>query len=151
LHRHKPSNWHAGAEVGGNGCSIRLPLNRPGIPGIRSFLQKPDINFCRPFAVVQASAALTEALVRQGEREIALLMNLVSTACLSWPILPILVFLAETCVVTLSTVRTILLARGVKGLAALLGFFEVSIWLFAVAQVMQNLNHLDCALAFASG
>lgn len=66
-------------------------------------------------------------------------------------ILPVLVFVAETCVVTLSTVRTIFITRGMKGLAAFLGFFEISIWLFAMAQVMQNLSSLDCYVAFAGG
>jgi uncharacterized protein YebE (UPF0316 family) len=66
-------------------------------------------------------------------------------------ILPILVFVAETCVVTLSTVRTIFVARGRKLPAAGLGFFEVSIWLFAIGQVMQHLTSLGCYLAFASG
>jgi uncharacterized protein YebE (UPF0316 family) len=66
-------------------------------------------------------------------------------------ILPVLVFLAETCVVTLSTVRTICIARGRKILAALLGFFEVSIWLFAIGQIMQNLSDVGCYIAFASG
>ncbi len=65
--------------------------------------------------------------------------------------LPLLVFFAETCVVTLSTVRTIFVARGWKSLAPLLGFFEVSIWLFAIAQVMQNLTSPSCYLAFAAG
>jgi uncharacterized protein YebE (UPF0316 family) len=62
-----------------------------------------------------------------------------------------LVFLAETVVVTLSTVRTIFIARGWKVLAPLLGFFEVSIWLFAIAQVMQHLTSPGCFLAFAGG
>lgn len=65
--------------------------------------------------------------------------------------LPLIVFLAETCVVTLCTVRTIFLTRGWKGPAASIGFFEVSIWLFAIGQVMSNLNRIECALAFASG
>jgi uncharacterized protein YebE (UPF0316 family) len=66
-------------------------------------------------------------------------------------ILPILVFISETCVVTLSTVRTIFVARGMRIPAAFLGFFEVSIWLFAIGQVMQNLSSPDCFLAFATG
>jgi uncharacterized protein YebE (UPF0316 family) len=67
------------------------------------------------------------------------------------PVLPLLVFSAETCVVTLCTVRTIFIARGRKGPAALIGFFEVSIWLFAIGKVMQNLGRPDCYLAFAFG
>jgi len=65
--------------------------------------------------------------------------------------LPALVFLAETTVVTLATIRTIFIARGWKVLAPLLGFFEVSIWLFAIAQVMQHLTSPGCFLAFAGG
>lgn len=66
-------------------------------------------------------------------------------------LLPLLVFLAETCVLTFATLRTIVIARGKKLPAAILGFFEVSIWLFAVGQVMQNLSNISCALAFAAG
>ena len=65
--------------------------------------------------------------------------------------LPLLVFVAEVCVVTLSTVRVIFLARGLKVLAAVLGFFEIIIWLFAIGQIMQNLTNLGCYLAFAGG
>jgi uncharacterized protein YebE (UPF0316 family) len=65
--------------------------------------------------------------------------------------LPLLVFFAEMGVVTLSTIRTIFITRGWKALASLLGFFEVSIWLFAISQVMQNLTNPGCSLAFAGG
>lgn len=71
---------------------------------------------------------------------------------LSWDILlPILIFVAEITVVTLSTVRIIFLSRGLKGMAALLGFFEICIWLFAIGQIMQNLSNVSCYLAFAGG
>jgi uncharacterized protein YebE (UPF0316 family) len=66
-------------------------------------------------------------------------------------LLPLFIFVAETCVVTISTLRTIFVARGMKYLAPLLGFFEVSIWLFAIGQVMQNLTDLSCSAAFAGG
>jgi uncharacterized protein YebE (UPF0316 family) len=66
-------------------------------------------------------------------------------------LLPLFVFLAEMCVVTLGTVRIIFVARGMTRLAPLLGFFEVSIWLFAIGQIMQNLSDLSCYLAFAGG
>jgi uncharacterized protein YebE (UPF0316 family) len=66
-------------------------------------------------------------------------------------LLPLLVFVSELCVVTLSTLRTIAVARGMKYLAPLLGVFEVSIWLFAIGQVMQNLNSPLCAAGFAAG
>jgi uncharacterized protein YebE (UPF0316 family) len=65
--------------------------------------------------------------------------------------LPLVIFLAEVCVVTLSTVRIIFVSRGRKFLAPLLGFFEVATWLFAIGQVMKNLGDVSCSLAFAGG
>jgi uncharacterized protein YebE (UPF0316 family) len=67
------------------------------------------------------------------------------------PVLPLLVFLAEMCVVTLGTMRVIFISRGRKLLAPFLGFFEVVIWLFAIGQIMQNLSDLGCYVAFAAG
>lgn len=78
----------------------------------------------------------------------ALLVSIIYSTVLS---LPVVVFFAETCVVTLATIRTIFIARGWKTPAATLGFFEVSIWLFAIAQVMQHLSSPGCFLAFAGG
>ena len=66
-------------------------------------------------------------------------------------VVPLSIFVAEVCVVTLSTVRIIFIARGRKLLAPLIGFFEVTIWLFAIGQVMRNLNDPTCYLAFAVG
>jgi uncharacterized protein YebE (UPF0316 family) len=63
----------------------------------------------------------------------------------------VFIFVAEMCVVTLSTMRTIFVARGMKVLAPLLGFFEVSIWLFAIGEVMKNLSDWSCSAAFAGG
>jgi uncharacterized protein YebE (UPF0316 family) len=65
--------------------------------------------------------------------------------------LPILVFVAELSVVTISTLRIIFLSRGMKLLAPVLGFFEITIWLFAIGQVMKNLNSPGCFLGFAAG
>lgn len=70
---------------------------------------------------------------------------------LGLPTLPLLVFFAELAVVTLSTIRIIFVARGLKTLAPILGVFEVSIWLFAIGQIMQNLSDISCYVAFASG
>jgi uncharacterized protein YebE (UPF0316 family) len=67
------------------------------------------------------------------------------------PGLPFLVFFAELCVVTLSTLRIIFIARGNRMLAPILGFFEISIWLFAIGKVMQNLSDPCCFLGFAGG
>jgi uncharacterized protein YebE (UPF0316 family) len=65
--------------------------------------------------------------------------------------LPLMIFLAEVCVVTLSTLRIIFIARGRKVLAPLIGFFEIVVWLFAIGQVMKNLGDPSCYFAFAAG
>ena len=65
--------------------------------------------------------------------------------------LPLSIFLAEMCVVTLSTLRIIFISRGRKLLAPLIGFFEIVIWLFAIGQVMKNLGDPSCYFAFAAG
>jgi len=65
--------------------------------------------------------------------------------------LPLLVFLAEICVVTIGTIRIIFVSRGMKSLAPILGFFEVTIWLFAITKIMQNLTDVSCFFAFAGG
>lgn len=66
-------------------------------------------------------------------------------------VLPVAIFLAEMCVVTLGTLRIIFVARGHKFLAPLLGFFEILTWLFAIGQVIHNLDDPACFLAFAAG
>ena len=65
--------------------------------------------------------------------------------------LPLLIFAAEVCVVTASTLRIIFVARGQTLLAPLLGFFEITTWLFAIGKTMQNLDNFTCSLAFALG
>ncbi len=65
--------------------------------------------------------------------------------------LPLVIFVAEVCVVTISTLRIIAIARGQTLVAPVLGFFEVTTWLFAIGQVMANLDNIACALGFALG
>jgi uncharacterized protein YebE (UPF0316 family) len=64
---------------------------------------------------------------------------------------PLLIFVAEMCVLTLATLRIIFIARGQKVLAPLFGFAEIMIWLFAIGKTMQNLDDPACFLAFALG
>jgi len=61
------------------------------------------------------------------------------------------VFLARVCDVSLGTVRTILVFRGLKYLAALIGFVEILIWVLAVSQVLQHLDAWYLAVAYAAG
>lgn len=66
-------------------------------------------------------------------------------------LLPLSIFFAEMAVVAISTMRIIFIGRGLKAMAAGLGFFEVTIWLFAIGQVMTNLDQPLCFAAFAGG
>jgi uncharacterized protein YebE (UPF0316 family) len=66
-------------------------------------------------------------------------------------LIPLGIFLAEMCVVTIGTLRIIFIARGHRLLAPLLGFFEILIWLFAISQIMKNLSDPWCFAAFAAG
>lgn len=53
--------------------------------------------------------------------------------------------------ISLGTFRTIVVFRGYKFLASLIGFFEIIIWLVAASQVLTNLDQWYLALAYASG
>jgi uncharacterized protein YebE (UPF0316 family) len=66
-------------------------------------------------------------------------------------LIPILIFAAEVCVVTLGTLRIIFVARGQKILAPVLGFFESFIWLVAISQIMRDRADWTCFIAFALG
>lgn len=69
----------------------------------------------------------------------------------AWLILPLLIFLARICDVSIGTIRVIFVARGFRGYAPILGFFEVLIWLMAIGQIMKNLNNVACYIAYSTG
>jgi uncharacterized protein YebE (UPF0316 family) len=69
----------------------------------------------------------------------------------NWVILPMIIFMARTCDVTLATLRNIFIARHIRKIVPLLGFFEVLIWLVAVSQTINNLHNLACYIGFAGG
>src|SRR5262245_20186627 len=83
--------------------------------------------------------------------EVWAVLSLSGSPLLEGPRLIVFIFLAEMCVVTLATLRTIFLSKGMRVLAPLLGFFEVSLWLFAIGEVMRNLADPRCSFAFALG
>lgn len=61
------------------------------------------------------------------------------------------VYLARVTDVSLGTVRTVLLFRGRRALAAVIGFFEVLIWISAAGTVLTHLDTWYLAVAFAAG
>ena len=66
-------------------------------------------------------------------------------------VLPILIFCARICDVTFGTIRIILVSKGIKSIAPILGFIEVFIWILAISQIMANLNNWVCYFAYAAG
>jgi uncharacterized protein YebE (UPF0316 family) len=61
------------------------------------------------------------------------------------------IFAARICDVTLDTLRIIYVSRGLKILAASIGFFEVLIWLFAITQIFSNLSNPVYYISYAGG
>lgn len=81
-------------------------------------------------------------------------MNLfegIDPTIVEWVIIPLLIFLARICDVTLGTLRIVFISKGDKIIAPILGFLEVLIWLVAITQVMENLNNVASYLAWAGG
>ena len=66
-------------------------------------------------------------------------------------LLPLLIALARVIDVSIGTMKIILISRGNKFLAPILGFFEVLVWLMAVTQIFQNLNNWVCYFGYAFG
>jgi uncharacterized protein YebE (UPF0316 family) len=66
-------------------------------------------------------------------------------------VLPLIIFSTRICDVTLDTLRIIYVSRGLKFLAASIGFIEVLIWLFAITQIFKNLTNPLYYIAYAGG
>jgi len=69
----------------------------------------------------------------------------------SYVILPLLIFLSRITDVTIGTVRIVMVAKGQKKIAPVLGFFEVLIWLIAISQIIAHLDNWLCYLAYGAG
>lgn len=78
-------------------------------------------------------------------------MAFINHDLLVWVIIPILIFFARICDVSLDTLRVIFVINGKKNMAPLLGFFEALIWLIAISQIIQNLHSTIGYFAYAAG
>jgi uncharacterized protein YebE (UPF0316 family) len=63
----------------------------------------------------------------------------------------LLIFCLRIADVSMGTVRLIMVTRGIRKWAVLIGFVEVTIWVVAISQVMSNLNNVWNVLAYSSG
>jgi len=70
-----------------------------------------------------------------------------------WPLIgiPVLIFFARIIDVSLGTMRIILVSRGQRNIAPVVGFFEILVWLVAIGQVVQHLDRPTNYIAYAGG
>ncbi|MBU0528552.1 DUF2179 domain-containing protein [bacterium] len=73
------------------------------------------------------------------------------TNLFNWVVLPLLIFIARILDVSIGTIRIIFVSRGMKLWAAVLGFFEVLIWISVIGQVLLNLTNPLTYIAYAAG
>ena len=69
----------------------------------------------------------------------------------SWIVLPAIICFARIIDVSIGTLRLILISKGYRLWAPLLGFLEVLVWVTAIVQIMKNLNNPACYLGYATG
>ena len=80
-----------------------------------------------------------------------LLNSLLEGATFTYFVLPFLIFVARICDVSIGTIRIVMVAKGQKIIAPILGFFEVLIWLLAISRIFENLDNWVCYLAYGAG
>ncbi|MFH0752051.1 MAG: DUF5698 domain-containing protein [archaeon] len=69
----------------------------------------------------------------------------------TWVIIPLLIFLARIIDVSLGTIRVILASKGHKKIAPILGFFEVTVWLLAIREILSSLTNPMAYFGYAAG
>jgi uncharacterized protein YebE (UPF0316 family) len=77
--------------------------------------------------------------------------NILNSTWFTWIVLPLLIFFIRILDVSLGTFRIILISRGKRSYAPLIGFIEILIWLLAIRQIFNNLNNWVCYIAYAGG
>ncbi|HKZ56034.1 MAG TPA: DUF5698 domain-containing protein [Anaerolineales bacterium] len=65
--------------------------------------------------------------------------------------LPIVIFLLRVTDMTLDTLRVLIVIRGLKAMAWILGFFQSAIWVIAVTSVLGNLGNPWTLIGYAAG
>lgn len=69
----------------------------------------------------------------------------------SFLLLPLLIFLARICDVSINTIRIIYMLGGRRYTSTILGFFESFIWLMAISQIFKQLDNWVCYVAYPAG
>ena len=66
-------------------------------------------------------------------------------------ILPLIIFFARICDVSLGTLRIVFVSKGKKKIAPFLGFFELLIWITVISEVFKHADSFVCYIAYAGG
>lgn len=74
-----------------------------------------------------------------------------SSDIFSFLILPLLIFLARICDVSINTIRTIYMLGGRRLTATMMGFFEAFIWLLVIREIFKHLDNWLCYVAYPAG
>ncbi|MFO7879305.1 MAG: DUF2179 domain-containing protein [Bacteroidota bacterium] len=69
----------------------------------------------------------------------------------TWILIPAFIFVARILDVSIGTLRLILMGRGYKKIAPILGFIEILIWVIAISKIMENLNNWMNYIFYAAG
>ncbi|MGD9558378.1 MAG: DUF2179 domain-containing protein [Mangrovibacterium sp.] len=77
--------------------------------------------------------------------------ELYGTDLFSYVILPLLIIIARISDVTFGTLRIVMVSKGQKLIAPVLGFFEVVIWLITMSKVIQNIDNWLAYVAYGLG
>jgi uncharacterized protein YebE (UPF0316 family) len=75
----------------------------------------------------------------------------VSANIFSFLILPLMIFVARICDVSINTIRIIYMLGGRRLTATLLGFFEAFIWLLVIREIFKHLDNWLCYVAYPAG
>jgi len=66
-------------------------------------------------------------------------------------VLPLIIFFARICDVSLGTMRIVFVSKGKKKIAPILGFFELLIWVVVISEVFKTADNFVCYIAYAGG
>jgi len=66
-------------------------------------------------------------------------------------VLPLIIFFARICDVSLGTMRIVFVSKGKKNIAPILGFFELLIWIVVINEVFKAADSFVCYIAYAAG
>ena len=66
-------------------------------------------------------------------------------------VLPLIIFFARICDVSLGTMRIVFVSKGKKNIAPILGFFELLIWIVVISEIFKSADNIVCYIAYAGG